>query len=109
MTRMTRSAGVGSGGESDREGDKITVTAAATTKAADSAAMPTTGRGPVFVASAGERDAGGVSSAGECSAGPPGDRFQPFDLRSLAAFHADNGAWADCLDVLDSAQEVHIS
>ncbi|CAM9155364.1 unnamed protein product, partial [Hapterophycus canaliculatus] len=39
----------------------------------------------------------------------PGDRFQPVDLLCLAAFHADNGAWSDCLDVLDAAQEVNRS
>lgn len=36
----------------------------------------------------------------------PGDRFEPIDLLCLAAFHADNGAWSDCLDILDAAQEV---
>ncbi|CAM9591736.1 unnamed protein product [Scytosiphon promiscuus] len=42
----------------------------------------------------------------EAAAVAPGDRFQPIDLLCLAAFHADNGAWSDCLEVLDAAQEV---
>lgn len=42
----------------------------------------------------------------ELAAAAPGDRFQPLDLLCLAAFHADNGAWSDCLDVLGTAQEV---
>lgn len=46
--------------------------------------------------------------AEEAAAVAPGDRFQPVDLLCLAAFHADNGAWSDCLDVLDAAQEVGI-
>lgn len=48
------------------------------------------------------RSGGGEGSA----AGAPGDRFRPSDLLSLALSHADIGAWSECLDVLDTAQEV---
>ncbi|CAN0212310.1 unnamed protein product, partial [Ectocarpus sp. 13 AM-2016] len=52
------------------------------------------------------QDPEGQRAVVELAAAAPGDRFQPLDLLCLAAFHADNGAWSDCLDVLGTAQEV---
>ncbi|CAM9449189.1 unnamed protein product, partial [Ectocarpus sp. 8 AP-2014] len=53
-----------------------------------------------------KQDPEGQRAVVELAAAAPGDRFQPLDLLCLAAFHADNGAWSDCLDVLGTAQEV---
>ncbi|CAM9110996.1 unnamed protein product [Ectocarpus fasciculatus] len=53
-----------------------------------------------------KQDPEGQRAVVELAAAAPGDRFQPLDLLCLAAFHADNGAWSDCLDVLGQAQEV---
>lgn len=67
--------------------------------------------GPTTAAATPTKDDGGgevPNAAGDSPAAAPGDRFEPSNLLCLAAFHADNGAWADCLDVLDTAQEVWI-
>ncbi|CAB1117846.1 unnamed protein product [Ectocarpus sp. CCAP 1310/34] len=52
------------------------------------------------------QDPEGQRAVVELAAVAPGDHFQPLDLLCLAAFHADNGAWSECLDVLGTAQEV---
>lgn len=99
--RMTQAAGgtnSSNATDSDRQGDNHNRARAAA--AAATATPPLEGRGSV------EQGAGGVSSARERVAGAPGDRFEPLDLLCLAVFHADNGAWTDCLDVLDTVQEV---
>lgn len=54
----------------------------------------------------GKRVAGASVVAAVEAAGAPGDRFRPSDLLSLASTHADAGSWSECLDVLDTAQEV---
>lgn len=98
MTRMSRETDGDIRGAGGRPGGDRA--------APEAAATPPTGSGPVFATSTEEEDEGGSSADNECSARAPGDRFQPQDLLSVASFHADNGAWEDCLDVLDTAQEV---
>lgn len=63
-------------------------------------------RSPSPVERKGTRVAEAEAVAAVGAAGAPGDRFRPSDLLSLASTHADAGAWSECLDVLDTAQEV---